>query len=500
MNETGEVGPADNLLFDLPNLPPTLFATASSAGDWVATLDETYSQSHAGTWQWRITTQEKGISRPGGFKVAARVTTVVHYFGFKGGNFHKVIDPVTMYGRKFGDIWPGDEPEAIRVMQWATAIRDFCDENKMEVRPTIGGISAQFLTDRRFYPRPRRKVPHTINQRARENLPGNYYALSPAPSVKEYDALYLDQHRAHHYHARTVHLPDANTLYAHGRFTDLGDIAFDRIEEDFCGLYCLHLEHPRKRNRMLHWLDPRRKWDFVFSNELPQLLDMGYKVNGVVAAWGSHQRDKGIARYATWADTQLDRFADAPWIKPLLLATYGTLATRPSWGETIFKLASQGEPAGVYTGRRRLEGLQTRAPKRLEPKIANVIHRGMIEAATRADSIGLAHWLTYKGYRILSIYADAVIIEHPDVADVTGNFPTLPEPWRVKTTLTHLQFVNRQAFMSGEMTKLPGVSRELLPYARAFRNPGYKKLWNPATGRPWSKKEMKLYGIKPRRI
>lgn len=495
ISEDAQLEPADKLTFDLHTRDSTLFVTLG-AGDFVAGLNDIFSVSHPDSWQWRVTEQEKNIVKPGGFRVAARVTTVVHYFGFKGGNYHKVIDPVVMYGRKLDDVWPGDAPEATKLMLWGRSIRDFCDENCMEVRPTIGSMSAQFLTDRRFYPRARRKVPYLINERARPEQPANYYALGVTPSTREFTAWYLDQRRAHHYHARTTHLPDANDLHAHGRFVDLAEITFDRIEPDFCGLYCLHLQLPKNRERMLHWIRPEAPYDFVFSNELPLLLDMGYRVNGVIAAWGSHQQDTGLRRYACWADQQLDNYADAPWVKPLLLATYGTLATRPSWGETIFRLAKRGEPAQIHTGHKHLSGLQTRAPKRLEPKIANVIHRGMIEAATRADSIGLAHWLMQQRFRVLSIYADAVIVQDDD----ESTLPDLPEPWRLKTTLNHLQFINKQAFVSGEMTKIPGVNRELLKYSRAYRSVPFRKLWNPATGRPWNKKEMKKHGIKPRRI
>lgn len=451
-------------VLDLPSMPSTLFVTVG-AGDFVAALDGRYKSSPK--WQWRVTTQEKGITHPNGLRVAVRCTTVVHFFGFKGGQYHKVIDPIVMYGRKLDDIWPGEEPTAIRLMRWGQAIRDFCHENGMEVRPTIGSISAQFLTDRRFYPNPRRKVPRQTNDRARENLPGNHYGLAVAPTPeREFTAWYVDQRRAHHYHARHLQLPDANTLYAHGAFTDLNDVMFDGISDDmpFYGLYCLHLQLPRARDhRMWHWVKPNAPYDFVFSNELPLLLEMGYRVNGVIAAWGSNHPDMGLARYATWAESQLDEHEDAPWLKPLLLATYGTLATRPSWGETVFRLAKQGQEATVYTGKRSLTGVQTRKPHKLEPGIANVIHRGMIEAATRMESIDLARYLAFKRFRVLSIYADAVIVQQPDD---DRQLPMLPEPWRLKTTLTHLQFVNQQAFLSGEMTKLPGVSRDVLAYTQ----------------------------------
>lgn len=493
VDEDGQVGRRDHLVWGLREQPPTLFATIGSA-DFLAYLDQYWSEHDPDHWQFRVTEQERAINIPGKHRAAARVSTTVHYFGFKGGKYHKVIDPVVMYGHDLDTIWPYTDNmlqpgsqyppyPAVRLLQWAKAIRDFCDDNRMEVRATIGSMSSQFLTDHRFYPQARRKVPAAINARARENLPGNYYALSVAPSPRhEFTAWYLDQRRAHHYHARTNVLPDANSLYAMGYFLNLSKVAFPAVLDDpeFYGLYCLRLKCP-KRDRMLHWLNPRHKHHFVFSNELPLLLDMGYKVKGVIAAWGSNHRDMGLARYATWADQQLDNYNDAPWLKPLLLATYGSLATRASWGETVFRLASSGIQVELLTGRRKLRGTMVRAPQRLEPKVANVIHRGMIEAGCRTDSIGLAHWLQSSGYRILSIYADAVMVQ----VDDDRPLPSLPEPWRLKTTLNHLQFVSKQAFMSGEMTKLPGVSAELKRYARHSNGQApQRKFYDALTGLP----------------
>jgi hypothetical protein len=121
--------------------------------------------------------------------------------------------------------------------------------------------------------------------------------------------------------------------------------------------------------------------------------------------------------------------------------------------KTVYRLAKRGEPVALRTGRRKLTGLLVETPRKLEPGIAHVIQRGMIEAATRSESIGLAQWLTHQGHNILSIYADAVIVED------TGPLPEfIPEPWRIKEELTHLEFITAQAFRSDQMTKLPGVS------------------------------------------
>lgn len=459
--ENGEVDSEGMLIMNLPIMPSTLFVKLAAA-DWIAgDVNGFWSERDPDHWQWRAAPQERDVHRPDGVKVASRVGTVIHFFGFKGGVYHKLIDPVTMYGRDLDDIWPtGDAMPLVltNLMSWATQLRDFCYENQIDVRPTIGSMAAQLLTDRRFYPNARRKVPKAINLRVRDELPGNHYALSVMPTPdREFTAYYLDQSRAHHYHARTTALPDANTLYAYGQFTDPKDPCFEEVSDGFHGLYCLDLCAPSSQ---LHdWQKPGKQ--FVFTNELPHLLDMGYTVNGVYAAWGSYQRDTGLALYAQWAESQLNRFADAPWLKPLLLATYGTLAVKARYGEAVFRLAKAGEPVSIVTGHNQLHGKMVRSRHKLEPRIANVMHRGMIEAATRSESVGLAQWLESEGHRVLSIYADAVIVQQDDE---NKSLPLLPEPWRIKTELNHLQFINQQAFMSGEMTKLPGVGRELIAY------------------------------------
>lgn len=466
LHESGEIGPMYDVVTLLPFLPSTLFIMEGSA-DFLSILDKNWSMTDPEHWQFRITENERAIHTPGTQRAAARVTVTTHYFGFKGGNYFKIIDPVVMYGKSLDDIWQEDAPAQIKLLHWGIALRDFCDDNQMEVRPTIGSLAGQFWTDRRFYPNPRRKVPHKINDRARENLPGNHYQLFTMPTPeREFTAHYLDQTRAHHYHARTTPLPHADALYAYGDFLNLKDTYWQEVPPGFYGLLYLELTLPTL-NRQVSWIKTERK--FIFTNELPHLLDLGYKVNGVIAAWGSFTRDDGVARYAHHAETQLDKYEDAPWLKPLLLAAYGTLATRASYGETIFRLAKKGEQVQVFTGRYKLTGTLTKRPMKLEPGIVNVIHRGMIEAATRSDSIGFAqHLQWWHGYNVLSIYADAVIVEADDDRPLPDTFP---EPWRLKKTLNRLQFINLQSFVSDEMTKLPGVGRDFLRYKP--RSPGY---------------------------
>lgn len=460
LNEDGEMGKIMDLVAALPTMQPTLFVKYNAA-DFVAGLDITYAKTHK-NWQWHATEREKGITAPNGVRVAARITTTIHFFGFKERHYHKIIDPVAMHARSIDDIWPGPEPKIVRLLRWAVALRDFCDINQLDIRPTTGGISAQFLTDRRFYPDARRKVPRLTNDRVREELPGNFYHLSVDTGPEhEYTAYYLDQSRAHHYHARQTALPDANGLYAIGRFQDLGTCVFPDVWDSFCGLYCLDLVVPkgRRSSRFVRaWLrqkptDLVLEKRFIYSNELPLLQDMGYGVSGVRAAWGSHRQDTGLSKYADWAIEQLDLYSDAPWLKPILLSTYGTLATRPKIAEAIYKQCKRGEPVTLLVGRNKLRGTLTKGRLKLEPRIANVLHRGMIEAGTRVESLYYAVHLEINHYQVLSVYADAVIVKVDDDQEL----PLIIDPWRLKQTLNHLQFINTQSFQSGEMTRMPGV-------------------------------------------
>jgi hypothetical protein len=467
LTEQGEYLTVDEVTAQLLKMPSTLFATTEGP-DLLSYWDSIFAVSHPGTWQWRTSEHRQSHSK----RQTYRVTVAVHWFGFqaahgKTSGYHRLIDPVTMYQKKLSSVCPGDDPEIIRLLRWAVVLRDFCAENNLQVRPTIGGVSSQLLTDPRFYPRPRRKVPAKTNERARDNLPGNHYHLSlhPSPS-RSYDMYYLDQHRAHHYHAQRIRFPHADHLYAYGYFRNLTSFYREQPVPNFMGLYCLDLQIPA-RGKAYSWIQGRGTvtHQFVHTNELPHLLDMGYRVLGVRAAWGSHHRDTGLNKLAAWACQQLDRYNDARWLKPLLLSTYGTLACRPTYAEAVFKQARRGKPVTVLTGRRSLTGLQVQRPVKLEPGIANVLQRGMIEAATRSESVGMAQYLETQLQHVLQIYADAVIVE----LDEDRPLPPLPDPWELKHQCNRYQPINRQAFIADGMTRLPGVGHHELHAYRKQR-------------------------------
>lgn len=461
LSESGETGSVSRLIESLPKREATLFCTVGAA-DFVAMLDEIYAPLHPNSWQRIFGVEARDVTPVNGVARASRCTTPVNLFGWKnrdGGTFHRIIDPVTMYRNALGDIWPDEDDNARKLLSWGIALRDFCAENNLRISPVLGGMAAQLLRDPRFYPNDRRKVPTVINERARETLPGNHYFLNVSPSPSNnFTAHYLDQHRAHHYHARHTPLPDSNGCYAYGDFTSLDHTAFSVTDPRFMGLYCLDLHAP-KRRPPFDFVGDDLDAQFFYSNEIPYLLDTGFRVKGVRAAWGSVNRDRGIQKYATWACDQLDKYNDAAWLKPLLLATYGVLATRPMTRKAVFRMAKRGMPVTFRTGRRKLSGLYIETPRKLQPGVAHVIQLGMIQAATRMESIMLAQWLDWKGYTILSIHSDSVHVE----ADDDKPLPDfIPDPWRCKQTLTYLQYINEQAFLSNQMRCLPGVSGQEL--------------------------------------
>lgn len=513
LTEDGELLDFNQFIESLAVCKPVLVVKQNVA-DFVALLDERFSDHPH--WQWRASSKERDVFLPGRELQAHTISTVIHFFGFQKGAqdsesvFHMALDPVTFYGRSIDKFYTGDEPVIYKLMRWAKDLRQWCQDNNLAVKPTNGGLATQLLRDARFYPDRRRKVPHLINERVREQLPGNYYQLCTDPTpYKEYSAHYLDQKRSHHYHAQHTALPNSNSLFAFGRFLDLANTVSDSVWPDFYGLYFLDLLRPETQTDHPFTIfstkadeGDREFSAFVYSNELGILADHGFTVTGVRAAWGSKYRDQGIPRYAQWCQQQLDQYNNAAWLKPILLCTYGVLAVRPSEMSFVYKRAKRGEPVSLFAGQRKLHGLLVNYTngRKLEPAICNVLHRGMIEAATRAESLGLAHYLTYLGRKVLSIYADAVIVETEESAP-EAYISNLPEPWRLHRTLNHLRFINTQAFVSGEMSRLPGVTgMEHKRYSRNNKDLPLKTYFDALSGKPLKSHEYDQRGIQRGRI
>jgi|SRR5215472_9544665 len=469
LHESGELLPLAEFIERLHDYS-SLVLVKRNIADFMVELNERFRSNP--TWNMRTSARELDVYVPDGNPNhgVTTVSTVINYFGWyvklpsKQRRIHLAIDPVTFCEKSIDEIWNSKQSIIEKLLSWGITLRNWCRENNLILRPTKGAISAQFLTDSRFYSDSRRKVPSCINQRSRDNLPGNHYQLFvPDDPTIEYQAIYLDQERAHHYHAERTKFPNANSLHAFGSFLDLGDIFFPTPWPEFSGLYCLRIGIPevspiRTYSPIAHEWTEESVDRFVWSNEIQLLRDLGYRIDGVIAAWGSTELDISLPKYAQWAQMELDRYFSPPWLKPILLATYGVLAAKPRTREVIVTRtdAKNAQPIATRTGRNELHGLligATSKDKKIEPRIANVIHRGLIEAATRAESLGLAHYLSHKGVRVLSIYADGVIIED----DGNTSLPFIPKPWGIQDYLHHLRFINKTSFVSGEVCKLPSV-------------------------------------------
>jgi hypothetical protein len=471
--ETGEVFPFE----ELPNLiltQPSSILVAPHFGPVIKFLDSYYSNNE--NWQFRASPIERSAWAPGRTRQAIMRDCIIGYLGFKGenkkkGHYHYPLCPQTFILKTISELRKGVPEETatiVRLMGWAKEIRKFLQDNELNLSPTSGGIAAQLLKDKRFYSSPRRKVPRTINAKARELLPGNFYKLYEAKEgTKSYSATYLDQISAHHTHARTLKFPCANDLRERGRYETLEDKSFAKhgtekfkkiISEH--GLFYLAVEVPRffKQDFPLPCLENKTGYQrvYVYSNEIPYLQELGVRISHIIACWTSPGYETGLNKYAEWALEEITQSTEVskPWLKPTLLSTYGVLAAKPKIMEFGYKQALGGIPKKYPCGSGFLEVQAKISKKPREPIMANVIHRGMIEAQTRLESLRFARELAKDGHTILAIYADSIFVEDGKP------LPLLRPPWRIQNYLTRLRFESATHFTSAQIDKLPGIPHD----------------------------------------
>lgn len=424
-------------------------------------------------WQFKVTPVERMVfreqrrKRPTVFR-----QVIVSFLGWRldrrHTHYHYPLDPVCFVGTPLRRIITAENEasELVALLRWGRDVREWANENGLKVAGGSGSLATQLLKDPRFYPDTRRKVPRATNKKARPHLPGNHYELR-APERTYFDAYYLDMTAAHHTCAESIQFPNANTLLARGRFrepptsatrepfTIPGRPAFTRLITSH-GLLLVRLNVPhipaeRFPPPYMKEAGVRNVW--VYSNELPMIRELGGLVEGVEAAWSSWDPDPGLNQYARWALSQIASMADERkrWAKPVMLATYGMLAARPSAREYGYANARGGEKRVYMTSNGPLHVRVKSQEKETESPVVNVVHRGMIEAEVRMRALSLARDLHSQGVRVLCLYADSVVIES------TGAIPFIPPPWRIKSPMTNLQFFNAVSFASDEVTKLPGI-------------------------------------------
>lgn len=473
-DENGEVGNLADLFSLLRKMPMSLIVCNDSA-EFLTQMHEKWSFDPQ--WQFRITPILRDLYQPKlpkgrGTKLH---TMAVNFFGWsdpnkkntggrsgkKKNHYHLIIDPCTFSSYKLHD--DGEYETLPQLLSWGLSIKEFCVIEGIRLKPTQGGTARQFLQDDRFYPEPRRKVPRATNDKVRGFLPGNFYEERGRHLI--YDGLYIDQSKAHHYHSLNCTFPHPDSLYAYGCFHKMESdwrlrARPKRVKSFLDGFHGVIYGRLRYEQRPYRWvpeyLSPERIQHPVgwFTCERDMLWSLGVEIIDIIGAWGSREIDTGLNQFAEWS---LKRLGNNPpaWMKTLLLSTYGSLACKPRAVEFGFAKAVKGNPRKFRTNSGEFTATMLSPKTAGEPSTNNVLHRGIIEAATRTESLMFANYLQSKGVHVLCIYADAVIIEKP-----RGELPLIPDPWRIKTTLTNLRFLSSNAFQADEMTKIPGGDRQ----------------------------------------
>lgn len=451
----------------LPSLlknEPSSFIVTHSSGElcrWLHTL-----LSEDPLWQFRVTPIEREIVTRKG-KTLVVSDSIVHFLGFKRPNghseskYHYPLDPRILSRTTANQLYPQAQTSHEALLRFGQAVRNFLVQNQMKISASSGGMAGQLLRDKRFYPEDRRKVPRATNEKARPQLPGNFYRIySKRKHFKS--AFYLDQSSAHHRIASEIDLPDAN-VYARGYYHSDKNVIWcragsKRFEREISryGLFKLSVTIPpsaRFQHSPRYCDKPGDQVIYVYSNELDFLAGLGVHIRGIVASWTSNTIDYGIRAYANWALSINHRvdIQDRKTIKPILLSAYGVLASKPRILKYGFAKSVKGETKEITLGGLPVSMQVTETKKPGGDKLAHVIQRGMIEAETRNRSLQLATYLkeTAKA-KIIMVYADSVIVE-------CNQLPFLPDTWKVQTALTALEIFNEVSFTSLELTKLPGI-------------------------------------------
>lgn len=385
-------------------------------------------------------------------------------FGFREDGkrkqrLHQCWDPRAISPTPFHQFIDGEVTHDA-LLAWAVDVRAWAERNDLELRNAFAGYAAQLLRDSRFYPHARRKVPRVTNEKARPSLPGNLVNIYVRPGPTAYDVTAIDQRSAHHRITQRVPLPDANTLFARGFYSDpdnapqywaeRGSHQYQRTMGE-PGLLFVGM-HSRRTLRNDHRL-PLQDYQgfrrvFLYTNMVDFVESTGSYIDGIYAAWTSSTLDTGLPRYGKWAQHEIE---NAPphrkkWLKPLLHSTYGLLAARPRPLEVGHRQAKGGRRERFLLGPREFDVRMIRLPD-WQPITANVIQRGVIEAETQVRSLRMAQFLTDAGCRVLHIHTDGLHVE--------GQLPLLPDDWAI-TALTRVTYIDRVSWVAKERTCLPG--------------------------------------------
>lgn len=336
-----------------------------------------------------------------------------------------------------------------------------------------GGLARRLLQASPFWTPERTAAPKFVNGLGRKNLPGNHYAITEQRTAKH--AYYIDQCSAHHSIAATTPLPNPNNIRARGNTrSESPKFWTDNVKEflaEHIGLVRVmaNVQHiPNKQKHLFppFMQKPGRMDFYIHTNELDYWKGHSkFNVEYICAAWTATKADAVLPEYAKWAIGELTNYEGKAVKKPILLAAYGMLAVGDNpvvtfWGGPNLKGTTTTIPlAGDVKAR-----IYQRKPESPQPKVRNVIARGMIEAETRLRSLKMASELENMGHKVLCVYVDGLIISGEKL-------PLLPPGWRVEKELTAIHFLHPNQFVSVEMSRLPGIGKEDARRMREARAP-----------------------------
>jgi hypothetical protein len=476
--------PWESLHVVFPMLPKdTIIVTIDDLG-LVKMLSHIYSSAWLrralcpdafGEFQFSLSEEERDVDyRPD----APRITTTQHrvlHAGFKStrkdtpNHWYRIVSaPKYLAASSLKDAqW-----SLVELLHFGQTAADFCRDSGVPLMASAGSTAARLLRLPRYYPTARRRVPRATNESARPALRGHPYKLYVEP-MEAVTAVEFDQQSAHPHAASTIAMPSSNDLYA--GFDFIGNRNPDvptkpptmlwrgserfKVEIQRPGLFYLKLYGPTRHSEFSPWQTEGPFSEFVTSNEIEWLGELGIQVDGIVARWTSPTADEGIRAYAEdalEAGKTYEGF-DRKVVKAIFLAGLGVLGARPNvikvlrgheiTGGEEFTVATRSGPLTVY--RKEMRSVYQLA-------IANLIQRAMIERECAKRSWQFATQLASEGWKVVCIYADSVFATPP-----TAQMPltNLPEPWREKGVHTNLQFKTATTYVSDQAAKMPGVPR-----------------------------------------
>lgn len=461
--------PAETIIVCIDDLGLVKLISEVFSSDW---MRHVLCPEDFGPFQFSLSEEEREVDyRPD----APRITTTQHrvlHAGFKRekktGHWFRIISAPKFLAAS-----------ALRDHQWSLwdllrfgkTAADFCRESGIPLMASAGATASKLLRLPRYYEAARRRLPRATNEAARPALRGHPYELWIEP-MEPVTAVEFDQESAHPHAAATIPLPSANDLYAG---YDFHNERGDKSRHEFLwrgskrfareiqrpGLFYLQL-YGRPNASKFCPPDWRREGffhDFVTSNEIEWLGELGISIEGIIGRWTSPTTDEGIKVYANDALTlgkSLVGF-ERKVIKAMFLAGLGVLGSKP---HTVKILrgheVKEGEPFTIPTREGPLTVYRREMKRTYQLAIANVIQRTMIERECAKQSWQLAAQLAAEGWEPICVYADSVF-STPPAAQMT--FRNLPAPWREKMVHTHLQFKTATTYISDQASKMPGVPR-----------------------------------------